>query len=295
MDKIEKEAEINIGNVNGHIVGRVLKETVRRAQVVIRNERMIFEATTKESYSGNMDDVFTSADKKAQDIYLRTFSECFPSCGVIAEEDYLAINPSGDCTAYFTVDPLDGTKAYVRKQSHGVATMVALVDNGDVLSAYIGDVNTNEVYGYRPGSDKVFRITNLDTFEDLGGANKFDSLSKTHCLLRKPLERHSPTTQNLVKEFKDYEIMGSSIGTWFARLWKKEVGALFLEPDWETPWDSTPVIGISKMLGYVFLRPEGDDSRGFVWTEYQPRIIKEKERREHDSLIIHRENLHLLK
>ena len=245
-----------------------------------------------------MDDVFTSADKKAQDIYLRTFSECFPLCGVIAEEKdeskgHQLVESSGGCTAYFTVDPLDGTKAYIRRQSHGVATMVALVDHGEVISAYIGDVKTNEVYGYRPESDKVFRIMDLDAFEELLPGEKLESLGEIYCMLRNPLGGHSPITQQLVRKFKNHEVMGSSIGTWTARLWKQEVSALILEPGWETPWDSTPVIGISLKLGYVFMRPEEVDGKP-VWKEYEPRIIRVKERREHDTLIIHRNNMHLL-
>lgn len=295
LEKADKANDVKIGQINGHIIGRVLKETVRRAGVVIRNETTIFEAHTKESYGGTMDDVFTSADKKAQDIYLRTFRECFPLCGVIAEEDSLAIKPSGKCTAYFTVDPLDGTKAYVRRQSHGVATMVALVDKNEIISAYIGDINTDEVYGYRPGSSKVFRITRLDSFEELEPGIKLNKLSDSQCILRNPLEKQSEDVKTIVNKFRNHEVMGSSIGTWFARLWKKEVSALVLEPGWETPWDSTPVIGISLKLGYVFLKPEKNKKGESVWKEYKPRIIKEKEWRAHDSLIIHKNNLDLLK
>ena len=295
LEKNDKANSVNVGSINGHVIGRVLKETVRRAGVVIRNETTIFEAHTKESYSGTMDDVFTSANKKAQDIYLRTFKECFPLCGVIAEEDSLTIKASGKCTTYFTVDPLDGTKAYVRRQSHGVATMVAMVDKGEIISAYIGDINTDEVYGYRPGSDKVFRITRLDAFEQLEPGLKLKKLSDSQCLLRNPIDSHSPLTQTLVRKFKNHEVMGSSIGTWTARLWKKEITALMLQPGWETPWDSTPVIGITLKLGYVFMRPEKDKKGNPTWKEYKPNIIKEKEWRAHDTLIIHKNNLSLLK
>ena len=56
-------AAVNLGPLNGHSVGRILKEAVRRAATVIRAERLTFEAHTKQSYSGTMDDVFTSAAK----------------------------------------------------------------------------------------------------------------------------------------------------------------------------------------------------------------------------------------
>jgi fructose-1,6-bisphosphatase/inositol monophosphatase family enzyme len=136
--------------LNGHAVGIILKELVRRAMAVIRNERQVFEATAKQGRSGDMDDVFTSADTKAQEVYIKSLHECFPDYAIVAEEGGVAprIARSVRPGAFFTVDPLDGTKAFVRRQSHGVG----LVEHGQVASAYVGDINTHEIYGYRPGS-----------------------------------------------------------------------------------------------------------------------------------------------
>jgi hypothetical protein len=277
------------GEVNGHIVGRILKETVRRAAVIIRKEVAVFESQGKIGYDGGMDDVFTSADTKAQEIYLRTFVECFPNFGYVCEEKGLCHLP-GDGNLYFTVDPLDGTKAYIRRQSHGVASMVALVKNDEVISAYIADVNTDEVYGYRPDSSHVFRITRLDSFEELtygGTLGSLVDLSKAFAILRDPLENYSPQSRALIDHnFTGgrYEIMGSSIGTWLARLWKREVAAALIPVGFETPWDSTPIIGISKKLGYLFLRP--DKKHG--WEEFDPVLCTTPYRREHDVLIVHK-------
>src|SRR3569623_1657560 len=182
--------------MNSHAVGRILKETVRRAMVIIQNQRTIFEATAKEGYSGKMDDVFTDADVNAQRAYLRGISECFPTWGIIAEEANLIQEPR-DSSLFVTVDPLDGTKAYVRRQSHGVGTMIALIDISipKIIAAYIGDINTDEVYGFRPGSTRVHRITKLDTSEDLlfsqihAGVSS-DELRESHyALLPDPAEK----------------------------------------------------------------------------------------------------------
>jgi len=276
-------AAVNLGPLNGHSVGRILKEAVRRAATEIRKQRLTFEAHVKQGYGGSMNDVFTSADKAAQEVYLRTFIECFPGCGVIGEEDSLSIPAVAPVTAYFTVDPIDGTRAFIRRQSHGITTMVALVDRGEVISAYVGDISSDEVYGYRPGSSAVHRITNLDSFEPLApGASVPPSIGQMNGLLRDPVEVYSPETRALVQRFNNYEIMGSSIGAWAARLWKGEVSALLMPPGFETPWDSTPVIGISKMLNFIWLRPEGGQ-----WVAYQPQLPLEPYRREHDALLVH--------
>src|SRR5215510_12270875 len=115
--------------LKGHAHGIILKELVRRAMTVIRNERQVFEATAKQDRSGSMDDVFTSADTKAQEVYVKSLRECFPDYAIVAEEGDVAPLVAGPLRpgAFFTVDPLDGTKAFVRRQSHGVGTMVALV------------------------------------------------------------------------------------------------------------------------------------------------------------------------
>jgi fructose-1,6-bisphosphatase/inositol monophosphatase family enzyme len=267
--------------------GIVLKESVRRATVVIRRERAIFEAFAKESYSGTMDDVFTTADTKAQESYLRNLRECFPDYGILAEEASLSIEPKNGCTAIFTVDPLDGTKAFVRRQSHGIGTMIALVDRGEILSAFVGDINTEEVYGYRPGSTKAHRITRFESVQQLG-YDGCDVLAKSYALLRDPPEVYSKLTRESIPAFKNYESSGGSIGIWFARLWKREVAALFVPPGTETPWDSNPVIGISKKLGYLFFRPGKDTDGDDAWEAYDPAPVLKVAKRDHDFLVIHR-------
>jgi len=59
---------------------------------------------------------------------------------------------------------------------------------------------------------------------------------------------------------------------------------------WETPWDSTPIIGISQKLGYVFLRYE--ERRG--WVEYMPRVSPHGYQRNHETLVIHPNDLRFL-
>ena len=53
----------------------------------------------------------------------------------------------------------------------------------------------------------------------------------------------------------------------------------------------TPIIGISQKLDYVFLKPSGD---GENWEEYEPLITTEKYEREHDVLIIHKDDAKVL-
>jgi fructose-1,6-bisphosphatase/inositol monophosphatase family enzyme len=281
------------GVMNGHAAGIVMREVVRMAINTIRNERIAFEVKSKQGHSGGMDDVLTSADTKAQELYLRVIQECFPNYGIIAEEDAMQIMPKNGVNAYFTIDPLDGTKAFVRRQSHGVGTMIALVEHGKVVSAYVGDINTNEIYGFRPGSDRVRRITGFNTSEILKHKAKGD-LKNQYVMLRDPEHKYSPPAQKVIRtQFKNVFSDGGSIGIWLARLWKREVAAALIPPFWETPWDITPLIGISKKLGYVYLKPTGnayDDK----WVRFEPRITTKKYKANYDTLIVHESDLNQL-
>src|SRR5262249_36240142 len=160
-----------------------------------------------------------------------------------------------------------------------VGTMIALVDEGRVTAAYIGDVNTQEIYGYRPGSTRVHRITEYETSEALEPGSA--ALGGRDVLLRDPPEGYSQQARQLLTAFKRYEVEGGSIGTWMARLWKDEVGAVLIPPGAETPWDSAPVTGISTTMGLGFFRPTRDG-----WQRYTPPVDSRILRREHDLLVM---------
>lgn len=272
------------GSLNGHAVGIILKELVRRAIITIRAERQVFEVSHKAHHAtGDMTDVLTSADRKAQQIYVRSLRECFPDFGIIGEEDALSLAATGSA-GYFTVDPLDGTKAFIRRQSHGVGTMIAMVENGRVSAAYVGDINTQEIYGFRPGSLNVNRISEFETAERL--VHQTRPIDQQFVLLRDPEAAYSSASRKLIQRFKSCEIEGGSIGIWLARLWKREVAAALMVPSAETPWDSTPILGISERLGYHFYRP----AVGEAWQRWQPELPRTTVWRDHDLLVVHRDD-----
>lgn len=285
--------DVFCGNVNPHILGIVMKEVVRRAITVIRAERFVFEAKAKTGYGGNLDDMVTSADRKAQEVYVGMLKECFPLCGIIAEEKGLKVPcriPGANLL--FTVDPLDGTKAYVRKQSHGIGTMISLVSDGNVIAAYVGDVMTQEIYGFRPGSKKVHRISEFDHSEQLRIDAK-RKLSQQYILLRTAPEKHSCLIQRLIsgdpkhRVFQDLDVTGGSIGASMARLWKGEVGAAVLNPGWETPWDMCPIVGISLHMDFVFLRATNQGKLA----KFVPKFSIEVKKSQHDVLIVHKSRM----
>lgn len=234
---------------------RQIKKMVQKAIDIIQQEAATFSQKTKTHYSGSDDDLVTSADIKAQAMYVEEIKKHFPNEGFIGEENGVNIQPKVGY-GYFTVDPLDGTKAFGRTQSTGSATMIAHVDpEGFVDMVCIGDINTGEIYGFGPNQQPTRTRFDVET------KMKVDThipLNKKYIVLRDHPEKYPPVINNIVKPgvgvFKDIEIASGSIGLLTARLWKNEIAVLAWQAGYDTPWDNTPIIGMNKALGIVHLR-----------------------------------------
>lgn len=290
-------AQIAFGPMTNEALGRLTRDIVEQAMRIIRGKRFSFKATAKGIKADGGTDWVTTADKRAQQMYVKLLRECFPLLGIVGEEDGLRIRckiPGHNI--YFTVDPLDGTAAFKRRQSDSIGTMVSLVVDDVVVMVCIGDVLTNELYYFRPGSKKTHRL-------DLNcEANKPQQLfidgeqmlKDQLVLLRDPADRlrsASITTRMVDIEgglFKNYRVDGGSIGITTAKLWKGEVGAAILASATATPWDANPVIGISTRLGFLgfHLVPGTSHTPGSIMrTELKPHDVIVTQ--PYDLLLIH--------
>ena len=287
-NKIKKRKGVAIktyGSVTGSNVGVVMKEAVRRAINAISNERFAFEAQAKLGKTGKMDDVVTSADKRAQESYVKILLESFPTFGIVAEEENLSI----PCTEpgrkiWWTVDPLDGTRAFIRRQSSGIGTQVALVEDGEVIAACVGDVMTREMFYFRPDSEKIHRLSGFEIPEDLSIDPKA-TLTSQYLLLRDRPKLYSEGANKIIDSmFKKCQTADGSIGLSMARLWKGEFGGKILEPGLNTPWDFCPVLGISKKLGFEFFSIDPVDG-SLTWLK--PLALPTNQKTSTETLIIH--------
>ncbi len=268
----------------------MMKKMVRGAINIIRKEAATFAQEVKRAYDGEMDDLVTSADKKAQEFYLAEITRNFPGVGIVGEEN----NLRQPCTlagvnAYFTLDPLDGTKAFARKQSNGVATMIALVVDGVVIAVCVGDVNTGEVYAYV--GNKVPTRIRFGVEGALRQAAK--PLKVQYVLLNNSLRKY-PSCIHKIGDgevngglFKDMEIGGGSAGLLAARLWKGEIGGYIFAPAHDTPWDTTPIVGMNNALGLVHIKIYDDG----LWEEYNPALPIKVVEKNFVEVVLRRENL----
>lgn len=255
-----------------------MRDAVVRACAAIRLQRFSFTAEEKNVDYKTEIDYVTSADKKAQEIYLEFFKNNFPQFGIIAEEGDLftdappILDPVTGVNHFFflTIDPLDGTKAFKRKQSDGFSSMLGLIhscpDQGicEVVAACIGDPMTGEMYYTRPNSPRVHQLDKYANEREILSFNPDTNPSQVYILLRDNPANLSMRAYAMLNGihhghfFKDYEIQGGSIGISFAKLWKGQYAGLLLKSGLTTVWDTVPVVGISQKLGFVPLELNND-------------------------------------
>ncbi len=286
--------------INPHHLAIFLKDTTRRILGEIRRNRATFIAEEKDTDYKEGIDFVTNVDKQCQNIWLRHSSEQYPFIGIIAEEVgedgkefFFPCSPEADREMFFTIDPLDGTKAFIRGQSEGFGTMSSLIERPfnqkhfDITAACVADAMTQEMYYFRPESENVHRIEIGELVRKLV-PNK-NPLKEQYVLLRDDPRRYSSMVKKLTHFdgglFKNIEVAGGSIGTNTAKIWKGQCGAYILPNGYDTPWDWNPVAGISKKLGFkMFELFPTDFSLGNEIPLYG---IKEKTERKYERILLH--------
>ncbi len=282
------------GDMNLHAIGAIMHNLVRDAIVYIRRNRTHFNVHTKPDKDGKSHgDVYTNVDAEAQLLYVNTLRNCFPSgYGILAEENDPRLEVLPKSPFYFSIDPIDGTKAFIRRQSHGITSMISLSHEDTVIASYIGDVMTQEVYGFHAALPRAYRYYPDNTPEELRVVENKSLRDQILLLEGQPYECSSLTRMmaadpKSVGLFRKMEINSGGIGFCMARLWKGEAGAMLLTPSLEAPWDFNPVLGISKKMGFVFIDITADGSA----EEKNMPSLPETVYRHHELLIIHRSRL----
>lgn len=261
---------------NTQNLGLFMRIAAEGAIQIARSEAMNFERIPKVHYNGVDEDLATSADLKAQAYIKKLAEEHFPNEHFVGEEGENHEPFSGP---RFVCDPVDGTKAYGRGQSTGVATMIAHVDDDEVDAVCVGDVNTGEIYQYAPDHvptrTRFGQISRLPTTWNL-------PLSAQYVLLNRPADDLPGNIRLMIREkhggvFKDMEVTSGSIGILVARLWKQEVAMVVIGPSHDTPWDVAPIVGMNRVLGIKHIRVDRDTGHAELFEAHVPLKVKKKD------------------
>jgi histidinol-phosphatase len=173
----------------------------------------------------------TQADHEAEAAIVERLRAAFPEVGVLGEE----FGPQGPQARRWIIDPIDGTKNFLR----GIpfwATLLALEEDGDITLGVVHAPATGELYWARRGQgawlDEVrLRVSSLDRLEDA-------MLVHSSLNLMRPLEggRYWEGFVRLVDRTDRQRGFGDYLGYTFVLRGQAE---LMLEADLK-PWDLAP-------------------------------------------------------
>lgn len=274
-------------------LGQFMFRITKRAIGIARREAAEFTRITKVAYDGIEEDLVTTADLAVQKYHVGQIRKWNPGAGLIGEEKALKIEPAEgfEKGEYFTDDPIDGTKAFGRMQSTGISTMLAHVTAGTVDAVCIGDINSGDIYQYAP--DIPPTRTRFGVQSPLQ-PNVGTPLRELYVVLTNPLDDFPPVLERIARHkkggvFKDMEVTSGSIGVTVARIWKGEVGMIMMRPrGFDTPWDTTPLIGMNAQLGIKHLKLDLDTME---IAEFMPQLPLEVVRKDYVEILIHETRL----
>jgi 3'(2'), 5'-bisphosphate nucleotidase len=93
----------------------------------------------------------TEADRQGEALILRRLAERFPDTPVISEEDASEFGtPDSIAERFFLVDPLDGTKAFVRGDPHFTVN-IGLIERGRPVAGAVAAPPSGELWFTRDG------------------------------------------------------------------------------------------------------------------------------------------------
>jgi len=130
------------------------------AEVALAHYRRGVRSTTKPDGSP-----VTAADREAEEAIVETLAAVFPGHGFLGEE----LGASGPSGARFIVDPIDGTRNFIRHIPFW-ATLIALEEGGEITAGVVYQPMTGDLHAARRGrgaflNAERIHVSGIDTLE----------------------------------------------------------------------------------------------------------------------------------
>ncbi len=258
-----------------------------------RDNRGVAVALDKLRADGSAE-ALSNIDIAVEQLILDYFDD-MPQLGVIAEEKL-----SRDCTPIdgvewrLVLDPIDGSKYYLRDDGMNVCIMASLLRNRTVVASYVVNIATREVIGFGPKHPDVFLWydTDFDRSRNLSEQTWPTALVDAKVIMRYEPLAHGDTWAPLLSSwqhgsgpFDSAAILRGSIGGSFTHMWRGFAAAHTQRAQsWAQPWDNIPVDAINRKLGFVCAR--FDEAGQLV--EFEPELTFTAQRRPQSYIVIRR-------
>ena len=156
----------------------------------------------------------TQADLASNKLITDTIKKITPNIPILSEEEFIEWDVRKEWKKYWLIDPLDGTKEFIKKNGEFTVNIALIENNRPTLGVIYAPVS-NELYFAKKnfGSFKILTSTQLNTLDN---AKKISiKINKTNKVKIIGSRSHSnPILQKWVsKNFNDFQILqkGSSL------------------------------------------------------------------------------------
>jgi histidinol-phosphatase len=199
----------------------------------------------------------TQADREAEQLIVERLRRAFPDCGFLGEE----FGDSGARDRRFIIDPIDGTKNFVR----GIpvwATLLALEEGGEVTAGVVHNPALGEMFWARRGGG-AFRNGERVTVSKTA---RLAEAQLVHSALRSLREAgYWEAFARLVDATERQRGFGDYMGYTLVTEGKAEIYAeIYGEGSGLKPWDLAPCKILVEEAGGVFTDLEG---RATIYTD----------------------------
>ncbi len=184
-----------ISNAHGIEVESLLAATRKAGEVILEVYSKDFEV----EYKGD-DSPLTEADQKANAVLVEFLNTTYPEIPIISEETKAAnYEDRKDWDRFWLVDPLDGTKEFIKKNGEFTVN-VALVENG---SPVLGVVYrpTTETFHFGSVGDGAWKISSDGSTTQLTAQPHYETLPKVKVVASR--SHLTPEVEQFVTDLKD--------------------------------------------------------------------------------------------
>lgn len=199
----------------------------------------------------------TQADREAEQLIVERLGRVFPDCGFLGEE----FGDSGSKDRRFIIDPIDGTKNFVR----GIpvwATLLALEEGGEVTAGVIHNPALGEMFSAQRGAGAFRNGERIS----VSGITRLAEAQLLHSSLR-PLREagywqrfaalvDATDRQRGFGDYMGYTLVAEAKAEIYAEIYGKGSGL--------KPWDLAPCKILVEEAGGVFTDLDG---RSTIYTD----------------------------
>lgn len=141
----------------------------------------------------------TEADKRANDVILEGLQKSYPDIPFITEESKaLPYEERKGWSQFWLIDPLDGTKEFIKKNGEFTVN-IALVENGVPVLGVVFQPAADRLFYAKKGAG-AFRVSNNGAPEKLEGGKHYKEQNPVKVVASR--SHMSPETEQFVEELK---------------------------------------------------------------------------------------------